>query len=409
MSGGAVLPPGAVGLLDAWDPLARDEDPFGTYRLLRESAPVYRLATRDLWAISRFDEVQQAARDWQTYSSADGVGIDDVRQLFEPGDGDFLEQDPPRHDVVRNLVRTAFSPNRLRQRLEPTILSTARSLVSAIRRRGGGDLVTDLALPLPHTVVSTLVGFPTADHARLATWVIAMHHREPGATVLPADALAARDEFREYIDYFVTLRLAEPRDDLLSLMVSAVRARELSVDDVKGMCALLYFAGTGTTTQLIAEALHLLALHPAQRERLAATMNALPEAIEEVLRYEPPVVMQARVTTRVVSVLDQAIPAGARVLLLLGSANRDDRRWTNADAFDIDRPAQRHLAFGDGIHHCIGAPLARLESRIALEVVLTLMPDYSLAGTLRRAWTPHEHPLTALPVSVSDRRRGVDQ
>ena len=175
----------------------------------------------------------------------------------------------------------------------------------------------------------------------------------------------------------------------------------LSIDDIKGMCTLLYFAGTGTTTQLIAETLRLLAENPAQRERLSVSPERIPAAIEEVLRYEPPVVMQARVTTRAVSVVGQAIPIGARVLLLLGSANRDERRWANPDAFDIERPLQRHLAFGDGVHHCIGAPLARLETRIALEEVLTQMPHYSVAGPLRRKWTPHEHPLTSLPISVN--------
>jgi cytochrome P450 len=387
--------------LDAWDPLAREEDPFATYQMLRDSAPVYRLATRDLWAIARFDDVQDAVRDWRTYSSAGGVGVVDIRRLFEPGDGNFLEQDPPRHDVLRNLIRTAFSPAQLRKRVEPAISATARSLVSAVHRRGGGDLVADLALPLPHTVVSTFVGFPSADHARLAAWVIGMHHREPGATELPAVALAAREEFRDYIGHYINLRLAEPQEDLLSLMLTGVRGGMLSIDDIKGMCTLLYFAGTGTTTQLIAETLRLLAENPAQRERLSVSTERIPAVIEEVLRYEPPVVMQARVTTRAVSVVGQAIPIGARVLLLLGSANRDERRWANPDAFDIERPLQRHLAFGDGVHHCIGAPLARLETRIALEEVLTQMPHYSVAGPLRRKWTPHEHPLTSLPISVN--------
>jgi cytochrome P450 len=386
--------------LAAWDPLARDEYPFDTYRMLRDSAPVYRLATRDLWAIARFDDVQDAIRDWRTYSSAGGVGLDDVRVLFEPGDGDFLEHDPPRHDVLRSLIRTAFSPGELRKRVEPTITSTAQSLIAAVRHRGGGDLVADLALPLPHTVVSTFVGFPGADHARLAAWVIGMHHREPGATELPSAALAAREEFRAYVDHYIKLRSADPQDDLLSLMLTAVRRGDLSIDDIKGMCTLLYFAGTGTTTQLLAETLLLLAQHPGQRERLTASADGIPAAIEEVLRYEPPVVMQARVTTREVSLLGQTIPAGARVLLLLGSANRDDRRWAEPDAFHIERPPQRHLAFGDGIHHCIGAPLARLESRIALETILAQMPRYSVSGALRRTWTPHEHPLTSLPILV---------
>jgi cytochrome P450 len=384
--------------LAAWDPLARDEYPFDTYRILRDSAPVYRLATRDMWAIARFDDVQDAIRDWHTYSSAGGVGLDDVRVLFEPGDGDFLEHDPPRHDVLRNLIRTAFGPSELRKRVEPTIVSTTRALIEAVRQRGSGDLVADLALPLPHTVVSTFVGFPGADHARLAAWVIAMHHRRPGATEIPAEALAARDEFRAYVDRYIVLRSRDPQDDLLSLMLTAVRSGILSLDDVKAMCTLLYFAGTGTTTQLIAEALLLLAQHPPQRERLSASVDRIPAAIEEVLRYEPPVVMQARVTTEAVSIQGQTIPARARVLLLLGSANRDDRRWADPDRFDIDRPPQRHLGFGDGIHHCIGAPLARLESRIALETVLTQMPRYSVSGPLRRTWTPHEHPLTSLPV-----------
>jgi cytochrome P450 len=227
-----------------------------------------------------------------------------------------------------------------------------------------------------------------------------MHHREPGATELPAAALAGRDEFRAYVDHYIKLRSREPQDDLLSVMLTALRRDVLSIDDIKAMCTLLYFAGTGTTTQLIAETLRLLAQHPRQRERLSASAERIPAAIEEVLRYEPPVVMQARITTRAVSLMAQQIPAGARVLLLLGSANRDDRRWTDPDDFDIDRPPQRHLAFGDGIHHCIGAPLARLETRIALETVLAQMPHYSVSGALRRSWTPHEHPLTSLPVVV---------
>jgi cytochrome P450 len=389
-----------VSLAD-WDPLARDDYPFPVYRLLRDNLPVHRSAKSDSWTLSRFEDVQAAVRDWQTFSSGDGVGIDDESKLYQPGRGAFIEQDPPEHDRLRHLLASSFAPKHLRRAVEPVIRSTARRLVSLIRRRASADLVADLALPLPHTVVSAMIGFPRSDHDQLAKWVVTMHRRRPNATELPVEALVARDEFRDYIDRFVRLRLAEPEDDLLSTMVSGVRQGTLSSDDTKGMCTLLYFAGTGTTTQLISEALLILEQHPDQRDRLRAQPADLPAAIEEVLRYEPPVLLTARRATRAVKLHNELIGEGDRVVLLLGSANRDDRRWDEPDSFDATRTPLRHLAFADGIHHCIGAPLARLESRIVLEEFLAQIPHYVVNGPIERSWTPYEHPLTTFPISIA--------
>ena len=211
---------------------------------------------------------------------------------------------------------------------------------------------------------------------------------------------------RAYVLAALDERRARPRDDLLGALVRAGQSGALEPAEVASMPVHLFFAGIQTTSALISRSLLLLARHPAQRRLLVDDPSLLPTAIEELLRYESPIQWFARTATQDVALHGEVIPAGARVLLMWGSANRDERRWEDPDRLDIIRPPRRHLAFGDGIHHCLGAPLARLEGRIALEELLPRIPDYELSGPVVPLYTPGERVLAHLPVVFPASRTG---
>ncbi|MEX1124556.1 MAG: cytochrome P450, partial [Acidimicrobiia bacterium] len=216
-----------------------------------------------------------------------------------------------------------------------------------------------------------------------------------------AEAIAAGGRMRDYFSGLVEDRRRSPRDDVISSLADGdIDGRPLPNEEIFGMCLIIYLAGNTTTSALISNGLYVLAEHPDQRARLAADLGVMEGAVEELLRYESPVQWTSRVTTTDVEMYDQVIPAGDRVLMLIGAAHRDPRQWDRPDAFDVFRPAQRHVAFGDGVHRCIGAPLARLEGRIALELVLDRIPDYEVAGEIERMYISTERGLARLPVKV---------
>jgi cytochrome P450 len=378
-----------------YDPFLFYEDPYPTYRLLRESAPVYYNAERSLWVLSRFEDVQTAARDWHTYSSAQGVDIGE----FRLGPGDFLDADPPSHDHLRRILHADFAPKRLKQ-LEGKIRLKVDELVDSLVERKRGDFVTDLSLRLPLSVIGDLLGAPSTDHEQLQEWYVGMLQRTPGQEESPEAATRAAAEMRGYIADAMAERCTAPRGDLFSTIAAANAGGQISVDEAVGMCRILLLAGVHTTNSLIANTLLLLQDQPDTRRALADDSEQIPAAIEELLRYESPVQLTARVTTRDVSVRDATIPRGARVLLLWASANRDERRFADPDTVDFSRPAARHLAFGEGIHFCLGAPLARLEAAIAFETLFRRIPNYTIVGPIERHFTFLERGLARLPVEI---------
>jgi cytochrome P450 len=353
-------------------------DPYPVYRLLRDHAPLYRNAEHDFWAVSRYQDVVAVSRDWGTYSSASGVDIDDTGGQF--GNGNFLEEDPPLHDVLRAVVRTQFVPKNLRAALEPFVRQEVERIVADLRRRPAVDFARELAWELPVIVVSRLMGFPPEDRERLRQWEETFALRVPTLDCLPPFALNAGAALRAYFAGLVEQRRAEPRDDLLtSIAGSEVDGRPIG-DLALGMVFILFVAAIETTASLITQSLRLLAEHPEQREWLTRNLDAAPQAVEEVVRFEAPVQNIKRTTLRPTQLLGEPLAAGSTVLLLTGSANRDERRFRDADLFDITREPRRNLAFGEGIHHCIGAPLARLEGQVVLETILAEMPNYRLIG-----------------------------
>jgi cytochrome P450 len=387
-------------LRDAWNPLVALDDPYPVYRRLRDEAPLYHDARLDLWTLTRFDDVQSAAKDWETFSTSlggSGNDIDDTYQLFLPA-GDLAGVDPPLHTRLRGALRLAFSPSALRVRFEPIVRRKVVELIDAFADTGHADFARDLARPLPGTTMFSWFGFPETDHPELLTWFGEMLERDAGERTLPGRALAGRDRMRAYMQAAAAERRTAPREDLMSFLVAANDAGEISADELLGASMLLFIAGITTTSGLISNSLLHLDRFPDQRASMRDDPSVIPAAIEELLRYDAPIQALARTTTRAVEAHGGVIPEGARVALVWASANRDERRWVDPDRLDIGRAPQRHVSFGDGIHHCLGAPLARLEAKIVFEELFRRIPEYAVSGPIVRIKTPTDRALESLPV-----------
>src|SRR5690349_2985562 len=323
-----------------WDPLLPLDDPYPVYRRLRDEAPVFHHRERDVWALSRWDDVQAAAKDWETYSSSvggTGNDLDDTYQLFLPA-GDLPAADPPLHTRLRGALRLAFSPSALKVRFEPAVRSQVRVRIDAFAGAGRADFARDLARPLPGTTMFTWFGFPEADHDDLLDSFGEMLERDRGRRELPARAVAARDRVRDYIAALADERRRSRQEDLLSFLVDAEAAGQLTTDELLGSSMLLFVAGITTTSGLISNSLLHLDRFPDQRALIVSDPSVIPAAVEELLRFDPPIQTLARTATRDVEAYGDVIPAGARVALLWGSANRDERRWPDPDRLDIRRP-----------------------------------------------------------------------
>jgi cytochrome P450 len=379
-----------------YDPFSFYDDPYPVYHSLRRSAPLYYIAHLDLWVLSRFEDIQSVTRDWEVFSSGHGVALDDEGDIYAPGG--LIDLDPPSHDRLRAAMAPYFSPKSVQQ-LEAEVRSKARELLAPVLEVGQADLARDLARPLPASVVCSRIGFPAEDHSQLAGWFAQMIERVPGQAESPPGVWEANAAMRDYIRSAADECVRSPRDDLLSSLADAASSDRISWDELVGMSIFLFYAGILTTASLISNSFLNLLEYRDQRSQLSSDPSLIPAAVEELLRYDAPVQSVSRVTSKDVVLHDEKIPRGSRILTLYGSANRDDRRWIESEVLDIGRERKRHLAFGEGIHHCLGAPLARLEARVALEEVLAVLPDYELNGDVERLYTPHERGLEGLPVA----------
>ncbi len=395
------MAPGTDVYYDPYD-FEIDDDPYPVWRRLREEAPLYYNEKFDFYALSRFDDVEQGLSDWKTYSSAKGMLLEIIKAVLEHGielpPGNTLFEDPPIHDVHRGILSRVFTPKRMLA-IEPKVREFCAQALDPLVGSGGFDFIADLGAQMPMRTIGMLLGIPESDQEAIREEIDASLALAEGAP--PAehiDTVAHAEQlFGEYIDW----RAKHPSDDLMTQMLEAEfddehgERRRLTRTEVLVYVSNVASAGNETTTRLIGWTGKVLAEHPEQLRAVATDRSLVPQVVEEVLRYEPPSPVQARYVTKDVQWYGQAVPEGSVMLMLNGAANRDDRRFERGDSFDIHRKADHHLSFGFGLHFCLGAALARMEGRVALDEVLRRWPswevDYDNAVQARtstvRGWT----------------------
>jgi cytochrome P450 len=385
-----------------YDPFSYEihENPYPVYKRLRDEAPAYFDEEHGFWALSRYDDVRAALLDHATYCSGQGFTLEDIGDFALPM---LLGMDPPDHTRLRATINRALTPRRVAA-LEPPVAELARELLGRMTSRGRGDIIADFAAILPMAVISRMLGVPAADQGRLRSLSDAMLHRDDSVRGVPEAGKEAAAKIYAYFESLLAARGAGDTEDLLSLLLAAEQRGEISHVEILGFCFLLIIAGNETTTKLIGNMVCELDRHPAQRERLLRDSMLVPNAVEEVLRYASSTHMMARTLTHDVELHGRRMEKGRKVAIILASANRDERRWPEPDVFDIARDTSEHLAFGFGIHHCIGAALARLEGRVALAGILAHMPDFRVErDALERAHSGNVIGYTKVPVVFTPR------
>ncbi|BCK56393.1 cytochrome P450 [Nocardia wallacei] len=375
-------------------------DPYPYYARLRAEAPVFRNETDDFWALSRHADVLAALRDSQRFSSANGLRMEpafwgpQARQFFS-----FVAMDPPDHTRMRGLVTRAFTQRRV-QSLEPRLREIARELLDPLVARGNFDLMTEFAGPFPTEVISELVGVPEADREMLRKLGMEIMYTEEESTDLRPEAMQAIGALVGYYTELTVARSRDRGDDLLSGLLDAADGDDrLSPEEIVGVLILLVGAGIETTMLSLGNLWHAGWEHPAQRR--AAFGGRIDDWIAEGMRYDPATQSNLRTTTEEVELHGVRIPAGARMLLLTGSANRDPEVFAEPDAFDLDRDTGPSLVFGSGRHHCLGSNLGLLELRIALREIVDRIADYDIdTAGIRRIHSSNNRGFAALPTTV---------
>jgi cytochrome P450 len=370
-----------------FDPYSEDffNSPYRTYRRMRDEAPVYYNEKYDFWALTRYADVAPAYRDHQTYSSAKGVSLDMIKadELKMPSNRLIIMMDPPEHELMRKLVNRVFTPRAIAA-LESMIRDTINNVVNALDP-AAFDAVADFSAVFPVEIITTMLGVPAEDRQQLRIWMDKGLEREVGSIGPSKAGIDAMMKSGAYYYDLIQQRRAQPEDDMISRLIETQVVEDASVrrlDDVEiaGFATMLGGAGAETVTKLIANAVVVFADNPDQWLRLRADRSKIPAAFEELLRYEGPSQYNVRYSTREVTLHGTTVPAGNAVMLINGSANRDERAFPDPDRFDIDRERKfgYNIGFGYGIHSCLGAALARMEGHIALEALLDLIPRYEV-------------------------------
>jgi hypothetical protein len=381
-------------------------DPYPIYARLRNDAPVFHNADDDFWALSRHADVFSAFRDPGRYSNRNGTllekrnwGPDASRYLS------FLAMDPPRHSVLRAMAATGFTPARVAA-LEPRIRDIASRHLDAIMQRDDFDFMTDFAVLLPRDVICELIGVPEDDRTEIRHLIDLTVDREEGSRDIPQETVEGVLKLVAYYSDLIDDRRRRRQDDFISALLDAVATAEsdnrVTNDELISMVFLLTGAGNETTTHLLGNAWHAAWRHPDQKA--VAFGGRISEWAEETLRYDPPAQSVVRTATTDLHLHGQTIPADERVLLIIGAAHHDPDAFHQPDQFRLDRDTSRTLAFGYGAHFCLGAPLARLEARIALSLLASLISDYDIdPGNTERVRSAHVRGFLSMPTSVRPR------
>jgi cytochrome P450 len=375
-----------------------DEDPHPTWRRLRDEAPLYYNPQHDFYALSRYQDVLDALLDWKTYSSARGT----VLEIIQAGPrrdkgplavgelGSMIFSDPPSHDVARKIVNRSFTPRAI-SRMEDRVRALCDRFFAEVEGRSEFDFLRDVAGRIPPMVIGDMLGVPEEDQEQLGRWVDMFMHYDPAAE--SGDTIQGILQFSEiraegtakigrYIAELIADRRADPTDDMLSMLLQVDvpgpdgSTRGLEPAEVGGFFLLLQSAGAETTARLLGWSAVLLARHAEQRAVLMEDRTTVPNAVEELLRYEAPSPIQARVVTEDVDWYGVTVPAGSKMALLNASAGRDEREYPDPDTFDVLRKMERHMTFGYSTHFCLGAALARLEGRVVIEEMLDRYPEW---------------------------------
>ena len=355
-------------------------DPYPTYARLRDEAPIYYNEQYDFWALSRHADVEKALVNWQTFSNTRSDILDIIKAGIELPSGVLLFEDPPLHGMHRGLMSRVFTP-RAMAALEDQVREFCIGILDPLVGSGGFDIVTELGSVMPMRVIGMLLGIPEADQVAVRDKTDATLRTKPGQPMaVKQEEVASGDMFADYIEW----RSQHPSDDLMTRLLNAEfedetgETRKLTRQEVLTYTAVVAGAGNETTGRLIGWLAKLLAEHPEQRREVVEDPSLIPNVIEEALRFEPTGHATARCVMHDVEYYGTTLPAGSPVLLLLASGNRDSRRYPDPDAFAIHREDTQHLTFGWGVHFCLGANLARLEGRVALDEFLKRFPEWDV-------------------------------
>ena len=356
-------------------------DPYPMFRRLREEAPLYYNEQHDFHALSRFDDVSRALVDHETFSSARGAILELIKANIDIPKGVVIFEDPPIHDMHRKLLARMFTPRKISD-LEPKIREFCAQSLDPLTGSGRFDFVADLGAQMPMKVISMLLGIPEDDQEAVRDRANDQLRTEAGKPMKTAEqGIVAGEHFAAYIDW----RAEHPSDDIMTELLRVEfedetgTVRRLTREELLVYLNVVAGAGNETTTRLIGWAGKVLAEHPDQRRDLVENPGLIPQAVEELLRYEPPAPHVARHVTRDVEYHGQTVPEGSVMVMLIGAACRDHRQFPpDGDVFDIHRPPRQHLAFSVGTHFCLGSALARLEGRIALEEILHRFPEWDV-------------------------------
>jgi cytochrome P450 len=390
---------------DPYD-FAIDDDPYPIWKRLRDEAPLYRNEKYDFWALSRFDDVEGGLKDWNTFSSAKGTLLELIKADMDMPPGSIIFEDPVGHTLHRGLLSRVFTPRRMAA-IEPEVRAFCARSLDPFVGEAGFDVIADLGAEVPMRTIGLLLGIPEDDQVALRDSIDGGLKLEDGSE-MPTfmeglDGRSHTELFEEYIDY----RYENPSDDVMTDLITAEyedldgEKRRLTREEALNYIGLVAAAGNETTNRLIGWTTKILAENPDQRAIVRDDRSLVNNTIEEVLRYESPSPVQARLVTEDVEYYGTTVPEGSAMLLLNASGNRDERHFDDPDRFDVRRNIDHHLAFGYGIHFCLGAALARLEGRVVLDEMLSRFPEWDVDyEAAKRGHTSTVRGWESLPVTV---------